>query len=191
VARRARRPLAPATRLERAAIVTCGLLVAVGAIIALSGFFAGQDQAGISGAPVGPGQAFRDLGDRHLAPGAPHPAYNSTPPTSGPHLRAPVTRDAAPLSDDQLLTALAAGDVVLAYATRTPPAGLAQLARAVASPFTAALAASGQAVVLGRRSDVSGVVALAWAHLLRAAGPQDPRLLRFAQVWLGRGAPGR
>ena len=41
--------------------------------------------------------------------------------------------DAARLTDDQLLQALAAGDVVFMYGTRTPPPQLKAAARAVAT----------------------------------------------------------
>jgi hypothetical protein len=97
--------------------------------------------------------------------------------------------DRARLSDDQLLAALATGDVVYMYGTRTPPPGLAALAAQMAPPFTPALAATGQAVVLARRPATTGVVALAWAHLLRAPDAGDPALRAFTQFWLGRGAP--
>lgn len=176
--------------LERVAIVVASLVLSIGLIILLSGYFAGRDQAGVSGGSSGPGQAFNDLGHRALAPGQPRPRYNSDPPTSGAHVPAPVTHDATPLTDDQLLSALQVGDVVIAYGSRRPPAGLEQFARLVAPPFTPALAATGDAVILVPRPGTAGVVALAWAHLLRAASPSDPALRQFAGFWLGRGAPG-
>ncbi len=166
------------------------LAIAVGVIAALSGgLLAGRDDPGISDAPAGPGTAFRDQGDTYLRPGQPRPAYDSTPPTSGAHVPVPVTRDESELSDDQLLQALSVGDVVLVYGTRRPPPGLRAVAEATASPFTLPLAASGQAVILARRPGTRGVIALAWARLLRVAGPSDPALRAFIQAWLGRGAP--
>ena len=176
--------------LERLAIVLASLALSVGLIAALSGFFAGRDQAGVSGAGGGPGQAFADLGHATLRPGQPRPGYNSNPPTSGPHVPAAVLRDGAPLTDDQLLQALQAGDVVIFYAGRRPPAGLEPFARSVAPPFTPALAATGNAVVLAPRAGTAGIVAAAWAHLVRARSPADPALREFVGNWLGRGAPG-
>ena len=178
--------------LERVAIVVASLALSIGLIALLSGIFAGRDQAGVSGGSSGPGQAFTDLGHRTLAPGQPHPRYNSDPPTSGAHVPAAVTRDEAPLTDDQLLQALQVGDVVMPYGgppARRPPAGLEQFARSVAPPVTPALAATGDAVILAPRPGTAGVVALAWAHLLRAASPSDPALRQFVGFWLGRGAP--
>lgn len=176
--------------IERLAIVAASLAIAIGIIALLSGgLLAGRDSPGVAGTDQGPGVAFRDQGNTQLRPGEARPAYDSDPPTSGPHRAQPVVADRGQLTDDQLLTALAAGNVVYMYGTRTPPPGLAAVARATAPPFTPALAAVGQAVILVRRPGTAGVLALAWAHMLRAAGPTDPALRTFAQFWLGRGAP--
>jgi hypothetical protein len=177
--------------LEWAAIAVASLAVAFGAIALLSGFFAGRDQAGVGGAGTLPGVAFADLGHAHLKPGQSRTRYNSSPPTSGAHVPVPVEGDNRQLSDDQLLEALELGDVVLMYGTPAPPAGLGKLARSLSAPFTPALAAAGQAVVLARRPGTSGLVALAWAHMLRVGRPDDPLLRTFIDYWLGRGAPAR
>lgn len=179
------------TALERVAIVVASIALSFGLIAVLSGFFAGRDQAGVSTSQTGPGIAYPDLGDAHLQPGQKRPQYDSTPPTSGAHVPHPVTRDEAPLTDDQLLQALEDGNIVIMYATKTPPPGLRELARTLASPFTPALAAAGQAVILARRPGTDGLVGLAWSHAVSVRTPQDPRLAAFAQFWLGRGAPGR
>lgn len=177
--------------IERLAIVAVSLAIAVAIIALLSGgLLAGHDTPGVSGTDAGPGTAFRDQGDARLAQGRPRPVYDSDPPTSGPHVPTGIAADRARLSDNQILTALAAGDVVFLYGSRTPPAGLRAVARALAPPFSPALAASGQAVILGRRPKTAGVVALAWDHMLRTDAATDPALRAFAQYWLGRrGAP--
>ncbi len=179
------------TTLERIAVVLASLVLSIGLIALLSGFFAGRDQAGVSGGQHGPGEAFADQGSALLAPGQPRPGYDSNPPTSGAHAPQPVLRDGAQLTDDQLLSALALGDVVIIYAAPAPPPGLRTLATAVASPFSPALAAAGQAVILARRTGTTGLIGLAWAHMARVTGPQDPLLRQFAAFWLGRGAPRR
>jgi Protein of unknown function (DUF3105) len=176
--------------IERLAIVAASLAIAIGVIALLSGgLLAGRDAPGVAGTDQGPGIALRDQGNTQLRPGELRPVYDSNPPTSGPHRPEAVVADRAQLSDDQLLQALAAGDVVYMYGTRTPPAGLAAVAREMAPPFTPPLAASGQAVVLARRPGTAGILALAWAHMLRVDTPADPALRGFAQFWLGRGAP--
>lgn len=178
------------TALERVAIVVASLALSFGLIALLSGFFAGRDQAGVSITQTGPGSAFPDLGAAHLRPGDKRPEYDSTPPTSGAHVPQPVTRDETELNDDQLLQALESGNVVFMYGSRKPPPGLRSLALRLASPFTPALAAAGQAVILARRPGTIGVDGLAWAHAVSVREPSDPRLGEFAQFWLGRGAPG-
>lgn len=173
---------------ERVAIAVAALALSVGLIALLTGFFTRRDRPAIAG-PGPPGRAFPDLGNGVLRPGQLHRSYDSRPPTSGSHLPKPVTSDEVRLSDDQLLEALSLGDVVVAYGARHPPPALVALARAVGGPFTAALAAAGQAVVLDRLPGISGVVGLAWAHVIRVARPGDPRLRAFLAYWLGRGAP--
>jgi len=177
--------------LEWAAIVVASLAVSFGLIALLSGFFASRDAPGVSGPSGLPGIAFRDLGDAHLQPGQPHQRYDSSPPTSGAHVVAPVPADRARLSDDQLLEALELGNVVVMYGTPTPPPALEALVGQVAYRFSPALAAAGQAVILARRPGTNGLIGLAWTHMLRIASPSDPLLKQFTQYWLGRGAPGR
>ena len=180
----------PITPLERLGIVVGSLVLSLGLIAVLSGFFAGRDSAGVTGALGQPGSAFRDLGAEHIRPGQPRLPYNSNPPTSGPHVPAAVRHDQSRLSDDQLLEALELGNVVFAYGGPMPPAGLIKAARSVAPAFSPALAASGQTVILDHRPGTAGIVALAWTHMLRLGSPGDPALRQFAEFWLGRGAPG-
>ena len=175
--------------LERAAVVISALAIAIAIIALLSGgLLAGRDAPGVSGTAAGPGIAYPDQGDAALRPGQLRPVYSSQPPTSGPHIPSPLPPDGSPLSDDQLLTALAAGDVVLAYPPGPAPAGLSALAASVAPPDRPALAASGQAVILDPVDGVAGIVGLAWAHMEPAATAADPRLRAFVADWLGRGA---
>jgi hypothetical protein len=179
------------TALERVAIVVASLVLSIGLIAVLSGFFAGRDQAGVSDGSVVRtiGQTFPDLGHAHLRPGQPRPTYNSDPPTSGAHIPEPILLDRNVLNDDQLLEALEVGDVVLMYGAGRPPPGLVALARQEAGRFTPALAAAGQAVVLAKRPGTNGVIALAWTRLLHVPSAADPALRRFVNQYLGRGAP--
>ena len=175
---------------ERIAIGVASLVLSIGLILLLSGYFAGRDQAAVSGGTSGPGQAFSDLGHATLSPAQPRPSYNSDPPTSGPHVPEAVVGDGATLNDDQLLQALQLGNIVIVYGTKQPPPGLAKFASTAAPPFTSALAATGDAVILARRPGTAGLVALAWTHLLRVNSPSDPQLGQFVSFWLGRGASG-
>jgi hypothetical protein len=179
--------------LERAAVVVCSLALAVALILVISGFFTQRDPALLLGAANQYGQSFPNQGDGRLAPGAPRPHYDSQPPTSGPHRPAPVLHDYAPLSDDQLLSALAAGDVVVEYGgdPHRPPAGLRALAARLAGPFSPTLAVTGQALILAPRPGTIGLIALAWTRIARVSGADQPLLGEFIAAWLGRGAPAR
>lgn len=180
---------AATSALERLAIVVCALALAVGLIALMSGFFAGRDSASLAdGGTSMLGQVFPNQGAARLPPGQPPPAYDSDPPTSGPHHPVPVTADQQAISNDQLLTALAAGDVVVIYGTPAPPPGLPALAQAVGGAFSPSLAAGGQAVVLARRPGTVGLVGLAWTRMVHVSGPDDPLLRAFAEELLGRGA---
>ena len=169
--------------------VLVGVAVAVAGAIGLIAFFTARDASQVSPPRMpGPGTAYPDLGARHLRPGQPVGIrYNSDPPTSGPHVPAPVTRTEARLSDHQLLHAIELGNVVLLYGSASPPPGLRQLAERMAGPFDPALVQGGQAVILARRPSVQGVVAVAWRHLERAPSANSPELRRFIDFWLGRG----
>ena len=174
--------------MRRAAGVLAAIVVAVAGVVGLIAFLSGRDSAPVSRMSTGPGQAFGDQGAARLTPGQrPPQPYNSVPPTSGPHAPTPVTRDGTPLSNDQLLTALAAGNVVLFYGTPQPPPALRSLAGDEAGPFDPSLAATGQAVILAPRPGTRGVVAAAWRHLLRVPSPTDPALRQFVRAWLGVG----
>jgi hypothetical protein len=174
---------------ERTAIAVGSLLLAIGLIALLSGFFAQRDQAGISGSTTSIGEVFHDLGHARPPLGQLTPPYNSNPPTSGSHIHEPVVRDETQLDDNQLLQALQTGNIVIMYGGRVPPHGLRGLANSVASPFTPALATAGQAVILARRPGTKGLIGLAWTHMIRVQSAGDPRLKAFAQDLLGRGAP--
>lgn len=172
----------------RAVVIVVGGLVLAGlGVVLLSGVFVARDEPTFS-AVRGPGKAYRDLGARHVQPGTRSGPFASDPPTSGPHVPAPVTRDGGPLTDDQLVHALELGDVVLFYGERRPPAGLRRLADDVAGPFDPKLAEAGQSVILARRPGTRGVIAAAWGHLLPVSAPDDPALRDFVDFWLGRGA---
>ncbi len=176
--------------LERVVIVLASFAIAITVIVVLSGGpLTGSDAPAITGPVTQIGTQFRDLGDGTLAPGARPPRYDSQPPTSGAHVAVAVHHDDSTLSDNQLLQALALGDVVVMYGTRTPPPGLRALAAAVAAPFTPALAAAGQAVILARRAGTAGLLGVAWTRLVHVRTAADPQLRSFILYWLGRGAP--
>jgi hypothetical protein len=76
------------------------------------------------------------------------------------------------------------------YGSPTPPPGLQQLASQAAPPFNPALVATGDQLMFARRSGTTGLIGLAWAHMIRTTSAADPMLKVFVRYWLGRGAPG-
>jgi hypothetical protein len=159
--------------LRRALLVALGVALAVGAVAVGVLVFSSRDDSQLAGAAEGPGEVQPD---------------GASPPASGKHTDALVTRDRTRLSDDQLVNALALGDVVILYDGARPDPALVRLQKDVAGPFDAELAAAGQAVILAPRSGAGPATALAWKRILRAQ-PDDPALHEFAEFWLGRGIP--
>ena len=169
--------------MRRLAGVVLAIVIAGAGVLGLMSYFTARDDAGVAQG-TGPGEAFADRCARHgTAGGAP----SSRPPTSGTHRPALIRRDGRRVGDDELLHALELGNVVLAYRTERPPPALRALQEELAGPFDPELAAAGQAVVLARRDDAEGIVALAWRHAQRARSARDPALRAFAEHWLGRG----
>jgi hypothetical protein len=159
--------------LRRALLVVGGVVLAVGAVFAGVLLLSSRDDSQLSGAAEGPGQVQPE---------------GASPPASGDHSDALVTRDRRPLSDDELVNALALGDVVILYEGTRPDPALVRLQEEVAGPFDAELAAAGQAVILAPRKGAGPATALAWKRILRAQ-PDDAALHEFAEFWLGRGIP--
>jgi hypothetical protein len=139
------------------------LAIVGAAILALQS----RDDAEVA-APSGPGEAV---------------------PGRCPAHTAPVRRDARRLTRDQLLHAVALGNVVLAYGGERPPAALRELQAELTGPYDAEVAAAGLAVILARQRGTDGVTAVAWRHRLQVPTPADERLREFAEAWLGEGAP--
>ena len=153
-------------RLLAAVLGVLFVLVVVGGVIL---FLQSRDDAEVASptAPSGPGEVV---------------------PGRCPASPALVPRDERPLSRDQLLHAVALGNVVLAYEGERPPGALRELQRELTGRYDAELGAAGQAVMLARQRDTDGVLAIAWRHRLTVASPQDARLRAFAEAWLGEGA---
>jgi hypothetical protein len=162
------------------------LAIVAGAVTLL----AGRDAGGVDATASGPGALEPDRGAKHLQPGDHVERTGGPLPTSGPHHVVPIRADRRALTVDQLLEALELGDVVLTYPGRRPAPALVRVQRRVAGRFDPALAAAGQAVILARSPASGPATALAWRRRLRASGPSDPALERFADAWLGRGARG-
>jgi hypothetical protein len=166
------------------ALVAVTVVVTVAGLAALVLTFSSSDEGELREAVSAvPGTELADQCAEHRSPPAGF-RFNHAPPVSGPHRPLDVRRDAAALSDDALLHALHRGNVVLAYPSARAPDVARAVQEAVGGPFSAELAEAGQAVILARRDDADGLVALAWRHVLRS---EDADALQsFAEAHLGR-----
>ena len=92
---------------------TVGAGIAAAVVVAvIVGYFAYRAQADL------PGQKFPDQGNLHVQTvGDPHEPYNSTPPTSGPHLPyiAPWGIHTRPITNELQVHNLEDGGVVIQY----------------------------------------------------------------------------
>ena len=165
------------------ALAVAGL--AAGLCLILIIVLASRDSSQVDpGTASGPGVLESDRGAQVITSGPDTPvSAPDAPPTSGNHRDDPINADRTELTDDQILTALAAGNVVIAYDGEAPSG----VQEDVSGGYDPELAAAGQAVILAKRPGVGGVQALAWRHRLKASGPDDPALREFAEAWLGQG----
>ncbi|RME65322.1 MAG: DUF3105 domain-containing protein [Caldilineae bacterium] len=114
------------------------LMVAAGAVVLLA-IVAGIIYLNVRGsAPVGAEESLPTLGNTHISQGATSPiAYNSTPPTSGPHYPglAPWAVYREPIRYEQLLHNLEDGGVAIYYQCEDGCPELVDQIEAVARPY--------------------------------------------------------
>jgi len=164
-------PLPPPRRLRRLGVALLTLLVALGGFVLVLLFFESRDSSQVPGSTTA------------QAPGQPVTQQRSA------RTPAAIRHDGVRLTQDQVLHALALGDVVLLYGgsgSAPPPAALRALQQRVSGPFDPVLAANGAAVILGASRGTSGVTALAWGRVMHAPSASDPALEQFSSYWLGR-----
>lgn len=155
-------------RRTRTLIAAAVLVVAVGAAW---GVWRGLRPEATASGPAQPGTpatadrpriaAVADQGRAHIAPGAPHPAYNSNPPTSGWHYATSARwgfyNDELP--DELLVHNLEHGGIWISFKDRSDSEvvdALAGLARSYRS----------KVIVTHRPKNDHRIAAAAWGHLL-------------------------
>lgn len=85
-------------------------------------------------------------------------------------------------------TGTQAGNVVVLYSDTSQRAAIEALAEDIAGPPTSELEQAGQAVLVRRSADVSGIVAIAGDRGVRVTDPADPSLRAFIEAHLGAAA---
>ena len=151
-----------------AAVVTVGL-IAVGV-----GYFAYRATA------ESPGVKMADQGNRHLqGPDDPHEAYNSDPPTSGPHLSyiAPWGVHARPIPRELQVHNLEDGGVLVQYNCECPD--LVAKLRDTVEKYD-------KYVILAPYPDMSSTIALtAWTRIDTLSAFDEKRVRRFIEAHRG------
>lgn len=144
---------------NRARLVGGGIAVAVVA-------FAVAVAVGVSGSDAPPPpelaavETFPDLGTEHVSPGEPI-AYNSDPPTSGPHFDTtpPCGIHRQPVPDGAVLHSMEHGAVVLHYDPELPEDAIVEMEEI-------ARRLRGELIVVPRPGIEAPVVLTAWRQLL-------------------------
>ncbi len=131
----------------------------------------------------GPGIAVPDQGRPHVALGTPF-AYNSNPPTSGPHHANPAEWGvySEEIPDQVLIHNLEHGGIWIAYKPGLDPAAVARL-DAITKEF-------GRKVIMAPRSANDADIALAaWNHLDKFSQAEfsEERVRNFIKAYLNRG----
>jgi hypothetical protein len=146
--------------------------VIVAAVIV--GYFAYRAQADL------PGQRFPDQGNRHVQTVSdPHEPYNSTPPTSGPHLPyiAPWGIHTRPIADELQVHNLEDGGVVIQYNCECPD---------VVEKLTKIVRGYDKQVILAPYPSMKSRIALtAWTRLETLDEVEEARIQRFIKAYRG------
>lgn len=108
------------------------------------------------------GEKMPDLGGQHIAHGEKHAAYNSNPPTSGPHwadVAGGGIKD-APVPDELMLHSMEHGAAVVWYREGLPQSDIEQITQAFnATP--------GKKIMVPRKDLDTPVALTSWGHLLK------------------------
>jgi Protein of unknown function (DUF3105) len=152
-----------------------GATVAAAVVVAAAvGWFAYRAAADL------PGEKFPDLGNEHIqSVSDPHVAYNSDPPTSGPHLPyiAPWGVHTRPIPLELQVHNLEDGGVVVQYNCTCPE--LVDRLRAIVSKYD-------KFVILAPYPGMKTRIALtAWTRLDRFEELDDKRIVRFIDTYRG------
>ncbi len=153
--------------------VGAGLAGAI-VIAVIVGWFAYRAQADL------PGQKFADQGNLHVQTTSdPHDPYNSTPPTSGPHLPyiAPWGIHTRPIANELQVHNLEDGGVVVQYNCACPD---------VVEKLTAIVRKYPTQVILAPYPTMPSRIALtAWTRLETMDSVDEARIERFIRAYRG------
>ena len=149
-------------------------IAAVLVVAVLIGWFAYQSAADL------PGEKLPDLGNLHIQSATdPHAAYNSEPPTSGPHLPyiAPWGVHTRPIVNELQVHNLEDGGVMVQYNCTCPE--LADKLKVIVSRYD-------KYVILAPYPTMKSRIALtAWTRIDRMEELDEKRIVRFIDTYRG------
>jgi Protein of unknown function (DUF3105) len=165
-------------RLRIIAWVTAAVLLVGGAI----GFAVVRSQANTRAVRALGVQTFASQGQEHLQPGQDYTAYNSTPPTSGPHSPspAPCGISSQPIPNTVQVHDLEHGVVMVQYRPGLDPAQVSAL-EALGRSY------SSHVIVAPYPNLPTPVAATAWTKLLRLDRADVGKLRRFIDLFRQKG----
>jgi hypothetical protein len=138
-----------------------------------------------------PGQEFADMGRRHIPPGTPAPAYNSSPPTSGPHANeARWGEHGEEIPEINQVHNLEHGGILIQYNCTRLPAGQGcdVLRSGLRAAFQKARREIDRKIVLAPYAKMRRTIALtAWTRLQYLDAPDEAAILRFAEAHIDNG----
>jgi Protein of unknown function (DUF3105) len=158
-----------------------GAVVGVVLVAALGIFLANR------GTPAsGPGEHFPAQSRDHIALGAPHPAYNSDPPTGGWHYDTPWNPGfyEQPVADEYLVHNLEHGHVVISYdcSKLADCEGTKAQIRQLMQRFN-----NWKLVAVPRKNADAAIALTAWGWLEKLDGYDDVKMTAFINAWRDQG----
>ncbi|MCX6751211.1 MAG: DUF3105 domain-containing protein [Candidatus Nomurabacteria bacterium] len=128
------------------------------------------------------GEKIPDMGGEHVARGATHSAYNSNPPTSGPHwadVAGPGIKD-EPIPDELVLHSMEHGAVVIWYKEGLEQSRVNRI-KEVFNHFL------GKKIMLPRKDLDVPVALTSWGYLLKLNTVDEQAMIEFMQTNSDRG----
>lgn len=123
------------------------------------------------------GEKMSDLGGQHVSKGATHTAYNSNPPTSGPHwtgVAGPGIKD-EPVPDELVLHSMEHGAAVVWYREGLNQSDVDKITEAFNN-------SSGKKIMLARKDLDVPVALTSWGYLLKLETIDETKIKEFIET---------
>jgi len=123
------------------------------------------------------GEKMPDMGGQHVVRGATHLAYNSNPPTSGPHwtdVAGPGVKD-GPVPDELILHSMEHGAAVVWYREGMDQSDVNKITEAFNN-------SSGKKIMLARKDLDVPVALTSWGYLLKLQTIDETKIQEFIET---------